>query len=288
VRRFTSCDLEGSKKFFSKACRRAGALAGNGAIGLVGGELLTMELADELEKEFPGSELLDLSQSFAAIMAVKDQSSLTATARALALAEQGVAMLREQVSAGNDLWQLAAYLDYRLRLLGCENTNILLGCSAGGRVRPGYPDRTRPERGNIMVAYVAAQYARHWGVVGLSLPVGPAEHNFRDQYNRLDEVGKLILPAIKPGMSLGETETAILAMGRQNGLILAPDMPLVSGVGFDLAEYPVKAEDRLAAGMVLQIVLCADFDKGATGLIVHMLTITDSGSILLSALETAG
>jgi len=84
---------------------------------------------------------------------------------------------------------------------------------------------------------------------------------------------------------LGETETAILAIGRQNCLALAPDMPLANGVGFDLAEYPVSNADQLEAGMILQVVLCADFDDGATGLVVDMLKITDNSGVLLSKAE---
>ena len=285
VRRFTACDLEGTKKFLPKACQRARELAGNGAIGLVDGELLTMELAENLEKEFSGMEVKGISKYFGALMAVKDESSLKATSKALKLAEKGREILREQVAAGKDLWQMAAYLDYRLRLLGCENTNILLGCSTGGHVRPGYPDRTCPQPGNIIVAYVAVKYARHWGVLGFSLSVGPADNNFRDNYGRLDEVRKLICPVLKPGLGLGEAEKAIQEMGRQSGLALAPDMPLASGVGFDLAEYPVSAEEKLEAGMVLQIVLCADFAGGATGLSVHMVKITENGGVLLGNAE---
>jgi len=285
VRRFTSCDLEGSKKFFSKACQRARELAGNGTIGLVDGKLLTMELAESLEKELAGLKITGISKSFKALIAVKDESSIRATMKALNLAEEGAEILRRQVSSGKDLWQLAAYLDYRLRLLGCENTNILLGYSTGGHIRPGYPDRTLPQPGNIIVAYVAVQYARHWGVLGLTLPIGPADNNFQDNYRRLDTVRKLIGSAIQPGLSLGETEKAILTIGHQNGLVLAPDMPLVNGVGFDLAEYPVSTADWLEPGMVLQVVLCADFTDGATGLSVDMLKINDSGSVVLSKNE---
>ncbi|MFB3885846.1 MAG: M24 family metallopeptidase [Thermodesulfobacteriota bacterium] len=281
VRLFTTCDLEKGRQFLSAACDRVKNLSKNSPVGLVGFENLPLALAKDSEKELEGLKKKDLSRDFSAVLAAKDEGSLKATKRARELAEEGIRLLKDQVASGKDLWQLAAQVDYRLRLLGCEDTNILLGCADKGRVRPGYPARIKPRSGDTVVAYAAVQYARHWGVAGYTFSVGSANKDLDASLARLGEVQKSLAPKVKTGMTLGEIEVVIAEAGRQAGLMFAPDLPLGTGVGFDLSEYPSSAEDEVRTGMVLQVVLASDVDQSFTAMIVDMLQVTHKGGVWL-------
>jgi Xaa-Pro aminopeptidase len=282
VRRFTTCDPERKRRLVAEACDRVKTLAAGGTIGLVGVAHLSEELAKGLEAELEGVEAKDISRDFYPLLAAKDESSLEATRYAVGLAEEGVTLLTQQMHSEKDLWQLAAYTDYRLRLLRCEDTNILLGCAAGGPVRPGYPPCIRPQTGNVVVAYVAVQYARHWGAVGRTLSVGPANDDLKERLLMLEEVQHGLSSEIRGGMTLGEVEANILATGAEKGVILVQDFPLTTGIGFDLSEFPALSEDRVETNAVLQVVLAVDCDEASTVMRVDMLQVTGNGGVWLS------
>jgi Xaa-Pro aminopeptidase len=281
VRLFTTCDLEKGRQFLSAACDRVKKLSKHNPVGLVGFSNLPLGLAKEAEKGLEGLEVIDISRDFHAILAAKDEGSLKATKRAREFAEEGIRFLKEEVASGKDLWQLAAYVDYRLRLLGVEDTNILLGCAAKGRVRPGYPARIRPNAGDTVVAYIAVQYARHWGVVGYTLSVGTTNEEQKATLAGLGEVKKRVAAEIMTGKTLGQVEAIILEAGRQAGLRYATDLPLATGVGFDLLEYPASAEDEVKSGTVFQVTLGIDVRETFTAMIVDMLQVTPSGGVWL-------
>jgi len=278
VRRFTACDLEGSRKFFAAGCRQAKKLAGGGVVGVVGAERLSSELAEEMEKELAGVRLKAVSEHFYALLAKKDDSSLKAVKIAHDMARQGMEILREQLDSGRDLWKSAAYIDYRLRLLGCEDTNILLNCSSKGRLRPAYPSDTVPPAGAPVAAYIAVRYARQWGAVGDTLSKGSGSDALAETINRLQEVQNGIAAEIRGDMNLEDAQAAIRAQGRAGDLVFADDLALAAGIGFDLSEYPTQAEDRLAANTVLQVSLAAD-DAGQnwSAFKVGMLHVHEQG-----------
>ena len=149
-------------------------------------------------------------------------------------------------------------------------------------MRPGYPPRIQPQPGNVVVAYVAVQYARHWGAVGRTLSVGTANDDLNERLLTLGEVQDRFSSEIRSGMTLGEVEANILAIGAEKGVVLVQDWPLATGVGFDLLEFPARSEDRLQTNGVLQVVLAVDCDEAFTVMLVDMLQVKGNGGVWLS------
>lgn len=282
VRLFTSCNIEKTRRFLPEAINRAKNLSQGGAIGLVGFANLPAGLLKDIEKDLAGLNSKDVSGDFAHLLSAKDESSLKAVKQALELSAQGMGLLLKEVSSGKDLWQLAAQVDYSLRLQGCEDTNIMLGCASGGPLRPGYPTHVQAQYGDSLVAYVAAQFARHWGAVGRSLNIGTASDQHRNASEKLREVRAGIASRINAGMSLGEVEEVILELGTLKGVRIARDLPLVGGIGFDLAEYPLTSEDRIGINTVLQVVLALDFEESSV-MLADLLQVTGDGALWLEA-----
>lgn len=281
VRRFTVCEIEKTRQFLSAACERAKYLSGGSPVGLVNLSNLPFGLIKDT-KELSGVGSEDMTREFSSLLASKDEGGLKATQRAVELAERGLGLLAERASSGKDLWQLAAYLDYKLRLLGCEDTNILLGCSARGRARPGYPACIRPSVGGTLVAYVAVQYARLWGAVGTTLSVGSYHKKLNKSLTDLWAIQKTFSSRARAGMTLGEVAAVLSEIGHKAGMPLAEDLPHVSGIGFDPVEYPACADDRLEEDMVLQVTFATDVDEEFTAMVIRILRITGSGSVWLT------
>jgi Xaa-Pro aminopeptidase len=281
VRLLTTCDLEKTRQFLTMGCERARKLSENGRIGLVGMANLPAGLVKD-SAGLNGLETEDLSRDFAELMAAKDGSSLTAQRRAISMAEEGFRLLAVQAVTGRYLWELAAYVDYRLRLGGCEDTNILLGSSTGRWMRPGYPAHVRPQPGDKLIATIAVQCARQWSIMGRTLSISPADAGLNSKLKLIVEVQKQAAAAIKAGMTLTSIEATILAIGREAGLTFAIDMPLATGIGFDLHEYPLQSEDKVTKNSLLQVALTVDFDEGFTGMLIDMLHVQDNYSVWLT------
>ncbi len=281
VRIMTTCDLEKTRQFLPMGCERARKLAGSGRIGLVG----TSNLPSGLIKDtaaLQGAETVDLTEDYYRLMASKDEGALGATRRALALAEEGIGLIAREIASGKDLWETAALVDHHLRLAGCEDMNILLACAAGGRLRPAYPAPVTPGPGDGVIAYMAVQYARHWGVAGTTLKIGPAGDKLAGKLSLIRAAQEKAAAGIKAGTSLGGAKAVLRDAGRQSGLAFAEDVPLAAGVGFDLSEYPVNDADRLEKNMVLQVALAADAEGDCTAMRVGMLQVGESGSAWLA------
>ena len=281
VRRFTTCDIEKTRQFLSAACDRAKKLSEGKPMGSVNFANLPHGVVKDTQG-LSGSELRDMTEEVVSLVAAKDESSLRAMKQAVALAAKGLSSLKGLATPGKDLWQLAADVDHQLRLLGCEDTNILLGCSAGGPVRPGYPSRIRLSAGDSLVAYVGAQYARQWGVVGSTFSIGSNRGNLDAMLSTLSEIQKKALFRVKAGMTLGDVEAALFDIGREAGVSLSRDLPVVAGVGFDLSEYPVNAENRVERDMVLQAALCVDVGREFSAMLVNLLQVTGEGGVWLT------
>lgn len=281
VRLLTTCDLEKTRQFLVLGCERARKLSENGLIGLVGMENLPVGLV----KDSAALSILatkDLTEDFTQLMAAKDESALRAQSYAISMAEAGLRLLAVEAVTGRDLWELAAYVDYRLRLSGCEDTNILLGTAKDDWIRPGYPARRRPELGDILVAIVAVQSARLWSIIGRTLRIGPGDNLLESKLALISAVQKRSAASIKAGMTLSGIEATFTAIGAEAGLTFAGDIPLATGVGFDLHEYPQQGEDKVARNTVLQVALTVDFEGGLTGMLIDMLHVRDNESIWLT------
>jgi len=87
-------------------------------------------------------------------------------------------------------------------------------------------------------------------------------------------------------MTLEQIEADIRAEGKRGNLVFAEDMPILSGTGFDLSEYPIGTKDRVGNNTVLQIVLTVDpEEKETTATVVDMLQVTEDGGTYLSRLK---
>lgn len=285
VRRFTVCDLEKTGRLMAAACAKARELVGGGgAIGLVGSANLPIALAGEAEKELRGFPLQEFSGEFLRLMAAKDRAGLAAIRQALQKVEQAFSKTMAGADKFEDLWQLGADLDYRLRLQGCEDTNILLGSARHGRIRPGYPAPRSLARGDIVVAYISAQYARHWGAIGRTLVLGKATQELQASFQHIWELRAAIPELVQAGLTLAEVKAGILGAAARAGVKLADDLPLVEGVGLDLLEYPVSPGDLVEGGSILQVALAVDPERsgaGSTVILVDLLQVKENGGTWL-------
>ena len=117
-------------------------------------------------------------------------------------------------------------------------------------------------------------------MVGRTLSIGPANPNLNGRLAKIEEMQKGLAPKIKAGVTLKQAQAVILEAGQKAGLSIAQDLPLMTGIGFDLSEYPSDGEDRIETNSVLQVALAVD-SKDFTAMCIDMLQVTPGGGIWL-------
>jgi Xaa-Pro aminopeptidase len=117
--------------------------------------------------------------------------------------------------------------------------------------------------------------------VGHTFSVGITKEEQKATLAALGEVKKSVALEVMTGKTLGQIEAILLEAGRQAGLRVATDLPLATGLGFDLLEYPASTEDEVRTGMVLQVALAVDVGESFTAMVVDMLQVTPGGGVWL-------
>lgn len=275
VRRFTFYDIQKGRQFVKGAIAGAKKIAPNGRFGLVGCSYMPVGAQEEIEAELGAENLIDLEDEYFAMIADADEAALTATRKAVSLADKGIAMLESAARSGKDLWQVAADADRSMRYEGCEGTNVLFG-SGEGVVRPGLPLNTVPEADDTIVAYFGVQYARYWGAVGRSFGKNA-------DLDTILAIKKSLAATKVAGMTVGELRGKLDEFAAENGVPLAKDITGVMGIGLDPCTYPSKDGHVIDAGMVLQVVLAVD--GGSTTFASDMVLVGDAGCEFLTAAD---
>lgn len=285
---FTTCPVEKvnpASKFIADGCAKAKELAGEGgAIGLVGTSAMPVRRSSAVKKNLEGRSVVDVTAEFEKSISSKDSTSLKCIGAALKRARMGFDTLREKAQTGADVardsTQLAAYVDFVLRREGCEDTNILISTatSPGSRVgqRVGYPDGSNLHVGDIVMAFVGAQYARHWGVVAEVFKLGPMTDKEAEALSALESLKTTLPSKVKAGMTLAQVRVAAESVAKKIGVTLVSDVPVAEGIGFDMDEYPSKETDKVEEDTVLLVSLCSEFGKGVG-------TMMTSGMLLCGA-----
>lgn len=288
VDRFTTCPVEKvnpASKFIADGCAKAKELAGEGgAIGLVGTSAMPVRRSSAVKKNLEGRSVVDVSAEFEESISSKDSASLDCIMAALKRARTGFDTLKEKAQTGDDVardsTQLAAYVDFVLRREGCENTNILISTATspsspvGQRV--GYPDGSNLHVGDIVMAFVGAQYARHWGVVAEVFKLGPMTDKEAEALSALESLKTTLPSKVKAGMTIAEVNAAANSLAKKSGITLVSDVPVVEGIGFDMDEYPSKETDKVKENAVLLVSLYSEFGEGVG-------TMMTSGMLLCGA-----
>ena len=288
VDRFTTCPVEKvnpASKFIADGCAKAKELAGeDGVIGLVGTTAMPFRRSSAVKQSLEGRSVVDVSAEFEESISSKDSASLDCIMAALKRARTGFDTLKEKVQTGDDVArdssQLAAYVDYVLRREGCEDTNILINIASGRSLRVGqrigYPDGSEFHVGDTVMAFVGAQYARHWGVVADVFKLGTMTDKEAEALSILESLKTALASKVKAGMTIAEVNAAANSLAKKSGITLVSDVPVVEGIGFDMDEYPSKETDKVKENAVLLVSLYSEFGEGVG-------TMMTSGMLLCGA-----
>jgi Xaa-Pro aminopeptidase len=274
VDRFTTCPVEKvnpASKFIADGCAKAKELAGkDGVIGLVGTSAVPSRRSSAVKKNLEGWSVADVSAEFDESISSKDSASLDCIRAALKRATMGFDTLKEKAQTGDDVArdssQLAAYVDYVLRREGCEDINVLISVATNPSLRVGqrvgYPDGSKLHVGDTVMAFVGAQYARHWGVAAGVFKLGTMTDKEAEALRVLEGLKAAMVSEVKAGMTLAQVTAAVGSLAKKTGVTLAPDVPIVEGIGFDMDEYPSKETDKVEENAVLLVSLYSEFGEG--------------------------
>jgi Xaa-Pro dipeptidase len=264
-------------------------------LGLVGGvlgtelDLVAVNLYHRLLEVFPTWSLVDISPLVLAQRLVKDETEVSLTRRAAAVADAGHLEAPHFVAPGSRELALAAGVEAAMRRAGHEGFQPLRYPEARGAgilvmsgehlvVRGGHglvvtgagqspgmpygPSRRIFEAGDLVVVDVGATYDGYTADEARTFVVGQATQAQRALFSVARATEDAVFEALRPGMPVADlyplAETVVAPGAPPHfipGSLVLPGF-VGHGVGLEIDEPPVlwpRDETQLAEGMVLAI-----------------------------------
>lgn len=265
--------------------------AGGKPVGLVSVlEDMRASLYEEVRGQTGESALIPCTEWYRELRLRKTPGEVRLLKEAAAMADRSFETILSLLRPGVNEIELAAEADYAARLLGAEDSRILLTSGSDGDrfLRPAR-DR-RIASGEKVLVYLALSYQRYWTELGRTAVVGGAPEG--EEGHLLQETLRLyeqILQSVRPGRD-GRSGMA------QAGELLrkhwekhrARGSGILQGIGLDREEAPTVEispnSPPVLPGMFLSARL-TQFGPGAGALFSEPLLVTTEGCEIISHTE---
>ena len=157
--------------------------------------------------------------------------------------ESQLRQVLKELTTGTKQNDFLARLDYRLRLEGCQDVDILIRDSGS----------TLLKEGDLVSCYVAAQYLGYWTEKSVSFVMGRSSDEYSKSYQNAYESLQQTLEKVKPG---------VWAKSIAPGLEFAK-YGWGQGMGTDREEAPflAKGDEELREGDVLSLRVSVSLNK---------------------------
>jgi len=212
----------------------------------VGTDAITPTFAALLPEAFPNAELVDAEPAMRAARRVKTPDEITAMARALRVAEDGIAMAVAELRPGVTERSLAGAVLQAMAAGGVSTPATQDAAWVTSREHPFRRARTTNgavREGDLVALAAGALAGGYVAEAGRTYPAGGiAGDATRDLYRRSNALHSRLIDACRPGASTHELLAAYQAAGEP-----VPPMPVAHGLGLGF-DPPVVSETLWAAG----------------------------------------
>jgi Xaa-Pro aminopeptidase len=256
----SSSDLAASLEAYVK-----GNLSTNGRrIGFVGARLIMpYYLYDGIKKIFTGSQVENCDDLLFELRRRKSSVERAIMNEGLQKLERQLRQVLKELTTDTMQNNFMARLEYRLRLEGCQDVDILIKGSGS----------TLLKEGDLVSCYVAVQYLGYWTEKSLSFVMGRSSDEYRKSYQNAYESLQQTLEKVKPG---------VWAKGLAPGLEFGK-YGWGQGMGTDREEAPFfsKGDEELREGDVLSLRVSVSPNKTGDIFLTQMVTVAKAGYQML-------
>lgn len=238
------------------ADRRFAEKARKFKLGNVGFDSLEFSVHDELQRKLKGVRLVSASQMVWDLRKVKDASEITCIRRAAELTDVAAKTVIEALKPGLREYELAAKVEYAMRMRGSEGTAFDTIVASGPRsafCHGGCTSR-KIQRGELIQFDVGARYCHYAADLTRTFLIGKPTPKQRRIYEIVQQAQELAFKDIREGVKARHVDAVARKLIEKNGFGENFPHGLGHGVGLDVHEQPTLnavSKDVLATGNVV-------------------------------------
>jgi Xaa-Pro aminopeptidase len=241
----------------SDALQRSGALRNLQRLGFEA-DRLSWSLHRTLKRRFQGIELAALDDTVEALRRCKSQHEIDILRSAIEIAETVMQEVTEKLRPGVLERDIAAWISYRMRLLGAEGDAFPPIVLFGQRTSliHGQPGDAALRRGDTVLIDIGCRYRGYCSDITRTFACGRIDSRLREAYEALRQAQSLAVEKACSGVSVVALDRLLRDRLAENGWDAYFTHALGHGLGMDVHEGPLlspRGQGTLSAGNVVTI-----------------------------------
>ncbi len=204
-----------------------------------------------------GFTLVDCMPALQSAMTIKTPDELSLIARACEIAEDALTATLPKLEEGMTESELAAILEYEMRLLGASGVSFetIVGFGANGSVPHHETGETKLKYGDAVLIDFGCKYGGYCSDCTRTFLFGDDKKHeeFKKLYDEVLDAHMRVLEQTREGMTGKEADAIARGALAEKGLDKYFTHSLGHGIGLQIHEYPVlgpRSEEKLLNGMV--------------------------------------
>ncbi|MFW6032513.1 MAG: M24 family metallopeptidase [Phycisphaeraceae bacterium] len=219
---------------------------------------VSVALRKKLVKQLGARRLAELDDGLLEQRSVKDEPELKLIRRALRIQEQAFEETLEFIEPGRTEQEVAAYLEYRMRVLGADGPSFhtIVAADASASLPHAVPGKKKIRKGSTVLIDWGARYQGYCSDLTRVVGVGAMKAKVRETYQIVLDAQQAAIDAVEPGRPLAEIDGVARDIIRKAGYGKQFGHSLGHGIGLDVHEQPTlspRSEGELRPGQVVTV-----------------------------------
>jgi Xaa-Pro aminopeptidase len=206
-------------------------------------DYLSLTQYKAIGKELGKSNLKPIDDGLLMQRAVKDKTEVAPILKALDIQQEAFRRTCAFIEPGMTEYQIAAYLEYQMRLLGADGTSFpsIVAADANASLPHAIPGSKKVRKGGILLIDWGAKFAGYCSDLTRVVAIGKMPAKIKEIYTVCLDAQLAAIDAIAPGKSLPEIDAIARNIISKAGYGKQFGHSLGHGIGLDIHEQPVLA-----------------------------------------------
>lgn len=206
-------------------------------------DYLTVSQGKVISKELGKSNIKAIDDGLLMQRAVKDKTEVKPILKALDIQQEAFRRTCAYIEPGMTEYQIAAYLEYQMRLLGADGTSFpsIVAADANASLPHAIPGSKKVRKGGIILIDWGAKFGGYCSDLTRVVAIGRMPAKIKEIYQVCLDAQMAAIDAIAPGKSLPEIDAVARDIICKAGYGKQFGHSLGHGIGLDIHEQPVLA-----------------------------------------------
>lgn len=214
--------------------------------------------ADAIRKAKTGAKLTSIDDRLLHDRAVKTPEEIRCIRKAISIQQQAFENVLAQLKPGMTEYEIAAHLEYEMRLLGADGPSFpsIIASGPNAALPHAIPGKAKLRRNVPMLFDFGAKYNGYCSDITRVICLGPMPRKMASVYQIVLDAQMAAIDLIAPGVALADVDQAARDMISRAGYGKQFGHSLGHGIGLNIHEQPVlskKSKGVLEPGQIVTV-----------------------------------